>query len=83
MGLIARLRQMAAGTVSSTATSGKLKIVDAEQLLMPTGNAFRCPACNTLVQGEGFNVRQMAEEMARQNIPHVPMCVIGGKSYDV
>lgn len=53
------------------------KRITPADLLMPTGDAFRCPACNTLVQLEGFDVRQMAEEMARRNMAHVPQCVVG------
>jgi hypothetical protein len=45
--------------------------------MMPTGNAMKCPACNTLVHGEGFDPRQMAEVMVERQMEHVPMCVIG------
>lgn len=70
MELLSKLRKLLASSTGPTPIS-------AGELLMPTGNAMKCPACNTLVQGEGFDPRQIAEVMAEKGMGHVPMCVIG------
>lgn len=75
LNLLSKIKQ-AIGLSPERSMSGWRKPkLTAEALL--DGNSMRCPGCNTLVQGEGFDPKQIAEVMAENNQRHVPGCPFG------